>query len=145
MKLIGRKITREVKPAAEALALAIINPVNGGIRLSKKVLESCELEGKTISVACAEKEGDPTYIYVTPNEKDGFKVSKGAVSSRMITRELAETFGIEKTVKFSVEVSTEPTEIAEYPELTFFKLTFKETLGVVTAETKEPELTEVED
>jgi len=134
MKLVGRKITRNVKPAADAAPTAIINPVNGTIRLSGKVIESCDLEGKTVSIALADEDSDKTYLYTTP-DTNGFKVSKGAISSRALSRELADSFSVERTNKFSVLINTEAETFEEYEGYTFFEITFKEIIGATTAVT----------
>lgn len=141
MKLVGRKITRNTIPGAEVSPTGIVNPVNGSIRFSKKVISDCGLEGKYVSVALAEAEGEKNYLYYAVDSQDGFKVSKGSMSARALARDIADACDIERTDKFSINVETTAETFPEYEGYSFFAFTLKEKLGAIATldNTSEPE------
>lgn len=140
MQLVGRKITRETtKVVSEVPAILIANPINGNIKLSSKVVDTLNLEGKFIAFVYPDDKSGAIYL-TEVGEKEGFKVSKGSVSSRFHSREIANFYETNKENSVKCSVSLESTIFEELPENLCFKIDFIEEIEKKQTTVKESEL-----
>ena len=121
MKLVGKKIVRKNSTTVDSKSEIAVNPVNGNIKLSRKLISNLDLEGKSIGFAYPETD-DAQEVYLYEDE-DGIAVNEnGTFSSRYHARELNAFFNESKEEKFKIEVSDSVTTIDDHEDTNFYRL-----------------------
>ena len=144
MELIGKKIERS-SGSGSTTAEVTLNPVNGGIKFSKRAIELLKLSESQIGFAYDEENTGKIYLYKVGEleDEEGIKISKtGNGSSRYHSRRLMTTFEQNGGGKYTLIINTTPHTEEGY-DYTFYSLAAKE--AIVTEDTVTPEaVTEAE-
>jgi hypothetical protein len=141
MKLVGKKIVRKNSQEINSNSEIIVNPVNGSMKLSRKLMETLNLEGKAIGFAYPEEGESGVYMYL---DEDGIKMNEaGTFSNRYHSRTLDNELNNSAEEKFKVNVDTDGVEFEGHDGMTFWLLSTIESVELEAAkedQVEEPEL-----
>lgn len=145
IQLFGRTETKKTNVYEQKSTLVINNVATGTMKFSATAVTALGIGDQYIGIACDEVPVDGGvqmntkklfYLHLS-DEKNGFKVAKnGSFNSKYYARELATYFATGRVENIILDVDTVTTDIAEYPEIKFFRVA-KSLLDAVEDSTKE--------